>query len=136
MKDKPNGNGSKKSWLKEGLDNLTGKVGTLVGQGEILKSYMKTCQERHTTSEAAIKNLELNKAIEKGIEIGRKAAYNGVDRRRQEKRNRILVLVAVLTIVGGVFVYGVSAFHSMEKSIEGKISHMIDDKVTQNKTGK
>lgn len=133
MEDKPNGNGSKKSWLKEGLDDLTGKVDKLVGQGEVIKTYIKSCQGRHTTNEAAIRKLELDKAVEEGIAIGRKAAYKGEDRRKEEKRQSIYIWIAVLTIVGSCLAYGISAFHSSQKSIEDKIAHAIEDAITNNK---
>ena len=121
MEDKPtNGNGSKKNWLRESLGELTGKVGELTTKVEDVSDYCKNCDDR-------LKDLEKKEVLAEGIAIGKKAAYSGVDRRKEEKRNRLYVLIAIFTVLGSFFVYGINTFHGMEKSIENKIAHMIAD---------
>lgn len=108
---------NKNNWLKTSLSDIAWKVEDLTSKIENVSDYCKNCDRR-------LKDIELKAAMGNGIKIGKADAYHGVDRRNEEKRNRLYVWIAVLTVAFSCLAYAVTAFNAMNKSIENKINNI------------
>lgn len=119
-----NGNG-RNDWLKESLNSINGNVSALLTKVGHVEEHCEYCKTELVNHAKDIGKLKLKDATEDGEKQGKKDAYKGMDRRKSEKRNKILYLVSIATFCFMCVGYGVITFRASEKKIEAKVIQAI-----------